>query len=155
MLLLALDLGQTWGWSRWHSFGGPFPGFMGSGYEVSTKPGDASLGQWRDWLRQELRAWDYQAVAYEEPGVFRSVAATRSIYGRRGILHAVASGAALHTVTPSQLKKWATGSGKASKSDMVMAARRYKGSVKDHNEADAILVGAMVAQRKGNSNARD
>ena len=47
----------------------------------------------------------------------------------------------IHTRT---LKKWATGSGKAEKHEMVAAARNWVPGVHDDNEADAILV-AMAA----------
>jgi Holliday junction resolvasome RuvABC endonuclease subunit len=53
----------------------------------------------------------------------------------------------LVTVTPSELKKWATGSGSADKDDMVAAAIA-RGCVdpQTHDEADAYLLRAMVVE---------
>jgi Holliday junction resolvasome RuvABC endonuclease subunit len=51
----------------------------------------------------------------------------------------------LVTVTPSELKKWATGSGSAGKDDMLAAAvARGCTEPQTHDEADAWLLRAMV-----------
>jgi hypothetical protein len=44
------------------------------------------------------------------------------------------------TVAPSQLKKWATGSGKADKNLMMACAQERGWAGTDHNEADALLL---------------
>ena len=53
-------------------------------------------------------------------------------------------------VAPAQLKKWATGSGRATKAEMTDAAARLTGCVVlDHNEADALCICAWtVAELK-------
>ena len=43
-------------------------------------------------------------------------------------------------VYPNALKKWATGNGKASKQDMIDAAKLLGWNPKDDNEADALLL---------------
>lgn len=43
-------------------------------------------------------------------------------------------------VPPTTLKKWATGSGKATKEQMIEAAKAYKPEVTSDDEADAILL---------------
>ena len=46
----------------------------------------------------------------------------------------------LMPVYATHLKKWATGNGKASKNDMIEAARLLGWNPKDDNEADALLL---------------
>lgn len=49
------------------------------------------------------------------------------------------------TITPSELKKFATGNGRASKEDMIEAARKFLGYEGDNdNEADALWLNVML-----------
>ena len=51
-------------------------------------------------------------------------------------------GIPITTVCPSTLKKWATGSGRAGKAEMIKAASdKTRRKITDDNEADAILIG--------------
>jgi Holliday junction resolvasome RuvABC endonuclease subunit len=65
-----------------------------------------------------------------------------------GILRAVAidHGSDVHTVTPAELKRWATGRGNASKDDMLTAATEKGWDGWDHNEADAWLLWRMALE---------
>lgn len=60
----------------------------------------------------------------------------------RGVIksYCYAFGARYVEVPPTTLKKWATGSGKAAKEDMIEAAQQYKSGVTSDDEADAILL---------------
>lgn len=47
---------------------------------------------------------------------------------------------------PTTIKKHATGNGQASKETMVLAAQKFKPSIKSNNEADAILLYRLVKE---------
>lgn len=83
---------------------------------------------------------EFDAVHYERPFA-RGQAATRSLWGVAGILEAAAvvQGWATLDSTPVEIKVHATGNSKASKEDMIAAARKagYRGS--NEHEADAYL----------------
>lgn len=81
------------------------------------------------------------ALVYERPFA-RGLGATRSLWGMAGIIEAVATNAGLAVldVNNTSIKTWATGDGKASKADMIKAARKlgYKGN--NEHEADAVCL---------------
>lgn len=83
---------------------------------------------------------EFDAVHYERPFA-RGQAATRSLWGVAGVLEAAAvvNGWATLDSTPVEIKKHATGNAKASKEDMIAAARKagYRGT--NEHEADAYL----------------
>lgn len=64
--------------------------------------------------------------------------------GLKGLIETAAAraGVPVTSVCPATLKKWATGSGRAGKPEMIRAARDRTGiDPRDDNEADAILIG--------------
>lgn len=71
-----------------------------------------------------------------------------------GLTYSLSSqyGASLHTLVPTSLKKWATGSGIAKKPDMVIAANKRWGSVRpdikpsQHNQADSELLASYYLE---------
>lgn len=81
------------------------------------------------------------AIVYERPFA-RGQHATRALWGIAGILEAVATNAgwAVLDITPGEIKKFATGSGKAEKPAMIAAAKKfgYKGT--NEHEADAVCL---------------
>lgn len=83
---------------------------------------------------------EFDAVHYERPFA-RGQAATRSLWGVAGVLEAAAAISGWPTLdsTPVEIKKFATGNAKASKEDMISAARKvgYRGH--NEHEADAYL----------------
>lgn len=83
----------------------------------------------------------FEAVIYETPFA-RGRDATRSLWGIAGIIEACASSANLPVVDAAvpTIKKFATGSGRGAKTDMISAAQKfgYKGS--NEHEADAVCL---------------
>jgi len=59
-------------------------------------------------------------------------------------ISAARAGCDIITVTPSELKRWATGSGNASKTDMIARAVELGCASNDDNEADAFLLFLML-----------
>ena len=84
--------------------------------------------------------YDFDAVVYERPFA-RGFHATRSLWGTAGILEAVAAQYwPVLDVTPSEIKKFVAGTGRADKPAMIAAAQKlgYKGT--DEHEADAFCL---------------
>lgn len=81
------------------------------------------------------------AVVVERPhGGFKNQDAARVLLSLLQILKEE-SPVKLNEVNPSTLKKWATGNGRAEKKDMIRSVyQRTMLEIKDHNEADAILL---------------
>lgn len=79
-----------------------------------------------------------ETVVFERPFV-RGQAATRMLWGMAGVLEAeaTAAGMAVLDMTPSEIKKWATGKGSAGKPEMLVAARRLGYTGDNEHEADA------------------
>ena len=76
-------------------------------------------------------------VMFERP-FCRGQAATRSLWGMAGVLESVMGAvAAITDVTPSEIKKFATGDGKASKELMIDAARELGYDAPTEHAADA------------------
>lgn len=86
-------------------------------------------------------------VFYERPFA-RGAAATRSLWGMAGVLESVmGSVAPVLDATPSQIKAFATGSGKADKEDMIDASRQRGYYAQTEHAADAYHA-ALYAQAK-------
>lgn len=97
------------------------------------------MGYTQNLLKQfEEAKKPIDAVVYERPFA-RGFHATRSLWGLAGILEAVAhdAGAAVLDITPSEIKKFATGSGRASKEDMILFASTTGYAGDNEHEADA------------------
>lgn len=146
MKILALDLGSTTGWAfveddKVLNFGEQyFPG---------DRP--ARLFKFHDWYHRKIHEFTPEVVIFERP-FCRGLHATRSLWGAAGIVEAETYGQGLPSldIVPSTLKKWATGSGRASKDDMIVAAETlidYSVSeVLGEHEADAIILGLYAAE---------
>lgn len=164
MMLLALDIATQTGWAfgnpQTHVCGAgglPVPGPKPlSGSRQVLRPG-AGLGEalsgvrqhWGHFLRTQRPAW----VAYEAPimgGTAANLHTVRLINGIIGTMESLCW--ELRIPAPIQinvatLKKHFTGSGRASKADMIAAAARRGWSVTDDNEADALALFDLVASR--------
>lgn len=107
-------------------------------------------------FRQELmevfdRHPDIRLIVHEQT-LLRGGAATEIANGLKALIleTAVRKGVEASCVHTTELKKWATGSGRADKPAMVEACRRRSGrDPRDDNEADAILIALWGAETLG------
>lgn len=133
MKIVAFDLGATFAWAT--------NIYRGRRCGVITLPGIRAhrLGAFAGWLRDD-NAWLRQAdvIVYETPFA-RGRDATRSLWGMAGVLEAGATelGLPVVDVAVPTIKKFATGSGRGPKVDMIAAARRMGYRGRDEHEADA------------------
>lgn len=106
-----------------------------------------------DHIFPSLKEAGLEAVFYERPFA-RGLHATRSGWGIAGVIEAVAMryGLVALDMPPSTIKKFATGKGRASKEEMIEAARRFGYTGSDEHEADAVcaLKYAEENMTKGN-----
>ena len=152
MRLIAIDPGTHCGWATWDG------SHVQSGVEVfKTKRGQSpgirlyNFGAWLSRVCQHIRP---HIVIYEEP-FLRGGAASDFLRELVGMLKAqVAAAEAEYTsVAVKTLKKWATGSGNASKDKMCFHARLmwadcYEPAAPlDDNEADALLILAWAREQ--------
>ncbi len=135
--ILAFDLGTTGAWAFNRGF--------------SYAP--ARLGTWNliGENRVEKLAWfsnyldvfageDYGVVIYERPFV-RGRAATRFLWGMAGIVEAhFGYHSAVVDEAVSSIKKHVTGSGRATKEDMIAAVSALGWNPSNDHEADAAAV---------------
>ncbi len=95
---------------------------------------------WLDQRVGEILAWypAIQGIVYERPFA-RGMDATRCLWGLAGVIEAVAfrHGLAVLDMTPADVKKFATTSGKGKKLDMLAAAQRMGYVGENEHEADA------------------
>ena len=130
MRIIAFDLGATMAYAyEKHCYHQTFTG------ERAERL--SAIGDWLDaigWHR-------FSVVVYETPFA-RGRDATRSLWGIAGILEAVVTDAALPVVDVAvpTIKKFATGDGRASKVEMIAAARRMGYTGNNEHEADAVCL---------------
>lgn len=110
----------------------------------------ARLHWWQHTFRHALEPHAGSHVAVEAPFVHpKHMTGAMRLLELHGVFRAVCAdaGIAVTTVTPSELKKWATGKGNATKTDMIAAAiARGLDEPQDDNEADAWLLLRMVRE---------
>jgi len=145
--ILALDTATKTGWAFWEST----EGIIESGVQDFTKRRGESNGllflRFRKWLKDLLAFDKVDLVAYERAH-FRG-AGTELLVGLQTRCQEIAAlyeipAAPVHTGT---LKKWATGSGRASKFEMITRASEILGRQPiDDNEADAVLLACMAGE---------
>lgn len=138
MKIAAFDLGSTWAFATEHGAGhcdlNP-----GRGKPKLARKRPEILGRFEHELTllgATLPGFDL--IVHSQPFA-RGQAATRLLWGMAGILEAAAhnAGCAVLDATDSQIKKWATGSGKADKDMMLVAARELGYTGDNEHEADA------------------
>lgn len=156
---LGLDLATRTGWAITDRTGTWCSGWWDLKPERGQSPGMRYL-KLRGYLTQTLDMLVGESrllrprlmVVYEQTVVHAGqqaaelalgcVAVVQEVCAIREIQHA--------TVYASTLKKWATGSGRAGKPEMVAAAKAYARPSReplDHNEADAIHVARWAYER--------
>ena len=136
---LALDLGSLCGWAT------NCQGLVWSGVQDFTpskrESNDMRYVRFHDWLEKRLEELQPEIVGYEMPHnrgghatqVLNGLAAiVQLLCGKKGVTHT--------PVHSSILKKHATGSGRASKGEMLEAAKQRfpDQDIKDDNQADAL-----------------
>jgi len=109
--------------------------------------------RFRGWLEGLLDICGPDVIAYERAH-YRGGAATEVCVGLQTRVQelAEARGTPLAPVTTSELKKFATGNGRASKADMIAAARRHLGrKPESDDEADAVMIALWAAGQMGSA----
>jgi len=143
MKILALDLGTKTGWA----FGGAkdtdqvYSGTQDFSLKRGESPGMRLLS-FDKWIYEMLAKHKPKMVGYEMPHQ-RGGHSTQLLLSMLGILHVACEKAGIEyaSVHSATLKKSATGSGKASKEDMVIVAtEKFNRKVIDDNEADALHI---------------
>ena len=102
-------------------------------------------------LEDSISTYQPRLICHEQT-LLRGGAATEIANGLKAFILASAEfhGIDVSCVHTTELKRWATGSGRAEKPDMIRAAVRLSGwPVTDDNEADAILIGLWAAATYG------
>ena len=135
---LALDLGTTSGWAFWDGQ------TLLSGYWDLSVRRDESRDFRLIRFRAKLREFDnVEELYFEAAGMTRFKAAAQVAGQLEGVmfLWAVDRDIPYRSVKPTELKKFATLTGKASKPKMILAAKELTGYAgNEDNEADARLV---------------
>ena len=141
MKILSLDLGTRCGWACRPGTGRIYSGVQ----DFSLKRGESSGLRFLNfdvWLTAMLVLHEPKLVVYEQAH-HRGGPATACLVGMAGILQKVCAAynsecVPIHTAT---LKKFATGSGRASKEDMIAKAEEvFNIKVIDDNQADALMM---------------
>lgn len=136
MRIIAFDLGSNMAWAR----------NTASGLLANHKTFDGirphrfcAIERWLKDVFAFNRGMD--AVVYETPFA-RGPDATRSLWGIAGLIEARATDAGLPVVDVAvpTIKKFATGSGKGAKVNMIEAARRFGYNGDNEHEADAVCL---------------
>lgn len=138
MKILAFDLGSHMAVA--HNLQGD-PRVQHADFTGTRQERAGATLQWLEDNFARARDLGCEAVVYERPFA-RGFDATRCLWGIAGLIEACANAAGLPCLdmTPSEIKKHATGNAKASKEDMMFAAmlKGYPGD--NEHEADAWLL---------------
>jgi Holliday junction resolvasome RuvABC endonuclease subunit len=148
MKILALDL-STKG-TGWAETGG-LSGVQGFASRRGESPGMRWL-RFRAWLLDMVNLLDPDVIAYEQAH-HRGGAATHCAHAMIGIVEQTAAehDIELTNRSTSAIKKHATGKGKASKEEMLQAAREnwWDKSIETDDEADALWLLDLVQEELG------
>jgi crossover junction endodeoxyribonuclease RuvC len=132
--ILALDMGSETGWALHQGSGSIATGV--TKFLSTLNPGDR-------WLRFSawLGSWHgLDLIVYEEPFIhFKHRSGLGVSYGFKTLveLHAANHNIRCVGIAPTVLKKWSTGHGNATKSQMLVFARSMKWEIENDNEVDA------------------
>lgn len=145
-LVLGLDPGKTTGWCLYHPNQRPIHGL----YDLPGADLGAQLDGFRDWLATMLVRYEPALIAIERP--FGRAAFTSDLPGTLcGVAHMVAHQCLTprREFTASAIKKHITGSGRATKADVIKAVRGNFGlDVLSDHQADAAAVAIIAWSRE-------
>ena len=143
MKILALDPAEHTGYA--HSDG--HMGVWLLSDHCSRHPG-ARLERLRERLYEAFREWGFERLAFEDASFGSPNPNVQAMHNElRGVIKLVAAELAVDVVLfkPSTIKKFATGSGRAEKWQMVRALKTQFGiEVTDDNVADAMWILRMA-----------
>lgn len=135
--ILAIDPGTHCGWA--HSSGA-------SGvWDLSIRPDESTgmrLIRFCNKLQEIKNSLGVDIVAFESPRNLRYGDAVRVLGEFQGVLKYWCENNKIEYIgfSPTEIKKFATGSGRSNKEDMLAAAKSKWPHVSDYNEADALWV---------------
>lgn len=139
-LILALDPARLTGFA--HSSGRYGTWDIGSG--------DARLKRLHDFVIDAGRAWGCKLIACEHSDFGSKFPRVKAMHAEQlGVIkHAARElGVSVVTYAPASIKKFATGSGRADKKQVMRACETFYGiKPRDDNQADAIFVLGMAEQ---------
>ena len=142
MKILALDIATKTGYS--------LPDKSGT-FDLSFAHGDwgAMTGAFIDWLSSMIAEYSPDQIVIEQP--FMRGPHTRLLFGLVQAAHTTAyrHGVPRKEYTPQAIKKFATGSYKAKKIEVVEAVRKLGFNPLEDNEADAISLRLLVESEHG------
>lgn len=149
MTVLALDLGTHTGWAIRHSDGSVTSGVQNFSPRRFDGGGMRYL-RFRRWLEEVLDASGANEVHYEE---VRRHAATDAAHVYGGLLAVLTAMCEERNIpyageSVGTIKKHATGKGNSDKTAMIAAANKRGWPTNDDNEADALWLLDMVAERE-------
>jgi Holliday junction resolvasome RuvABC endonuclease subunit len=154
MNILALDCATKVGWATLIN------GRIDSGVQDFSKRRGESNGmmflRFRKWLYNDMRS-EFDVVAYEQP-LHRGGAATEICVNFAGRAQEFAASIGAETIAPfpSTIKKAITGSGRASKEDMMAWFKKQTGREPiDENEADAFAILRFTMNELGQTTRGD
>lgn len=127
--VLCLDLGTVTGYALHED------GYLDHGIHKFSKDLGERLCQFHDWLSDQTPQLVYYEKPFNVPG-----RAALTLNAMAGIVEKVGheKGWVVHSVSPMTIKKAVTGTGRATKKDMVEHIQKRFPEVRDHNEADAL-----------------
>ena len=153
MIILALDQATVTGWALVTGAGA----VIASGIWKLADPRRTGESRGMRYIRFEhqlrsaLERWKPALICHEQT-LLRGGAATEIANGLKALILKLAaeSGTEVSCVHTSELKKFATGNGRAEKADMIKACISLSGvSPSDDNEADAVLIGLWASAKYG------
>ena len=143
---LGLDIALKTGWAI-KRYIGDLPRYDSGVWDFNNRAGDGAgirFCRLEDALREIIKQYKITRVAYELPAVFRSRAASASVHGMVAVMQKVCEEKDIpyEGFPPTSVKKHATGKGKASKEQMIEAAKEkfLSQHIVDDNQADALWV---------------
>ena len=144
--VLAVDLGTKCGWAHTNGLSGT--------WDLSVRPDESSgmrLIRFRRKLQEIKESSGIDIVVFEAARNLRYGDAVRVLGEFQGVLKCWCEENNLEYIgySPTEIKKFATGSGRSNKDAMMSAAKKKWPNVSDVNEADALWLLAYAQEVLG------